>query len=52
MELQGNERRSPSHCFVKVMLVRMENRTKPYVFSHKARPGVDVGNLVCATGAA
>jgi len=24
----------------------MENRTKPYVFSHKARPGVDVGNMV------
>ena len=25
------------------------NRTKPYVFSHKVAPDVDVGNLVCAT---
>ena len=28
------------------------NRTKPCVFSHKAAPGVDGGNCVCATGAA
>ena len=27
-------------------------RTKPYAFSHKVLPGVVVGNLVCATGAA
>ena len=25
-------------------------RTKPCAFSHKVAPGVDGGNLVCATG--
>ena len=29
-----------------------QNPSKPYAFSHKVLPGVDVGNLVCATGAA
>ena len=30
----------------------VRNRTKPFVFSHKVAPGVDVEKLVCATGAA
>ena len=30
----------------------VRNRTKPYVFSHKVAPHVDVGNLVCATAQA
>ena len=29
----------------------VSNRSEPYVFSHKVAPGVDVGNLVCATDA-
>ena len=32
--------------------LKVRSRRKPYVFSHKARPSCDVGNLVCATGPA
>ena len=31
--------------------LELRNRTQPCVFSHKVAPGIDVGNLVCATGA-
>ena len=31
--------------------LELRNRTQPCVFWHKVAPGVDVGNLVCATGA-
>ena len=37
---------------VSAMFGHLELHETLYVFSHKVAPGVDVGNLVCATGAA